>query len=44
MQTTIKLKQKEDSKLKNTKLYKRLLEFEKRILQGKKYSRKDLGF
>ena len=28
----------------NLKLYKRLLEFEKNIQEGKVYSRKDLGF
>ena len=28
--------------LRNYKLYKRLLEFERRILQGKKYTREDL--
>lgn len=30
--------------LRNSNLYKRLLEFEKNISQGRKYSRKDLGF
>ena len=30
--------------LRNSKLYKRLLEFEQRVLQGKKYTRVDLGF
>ncbi len=30
--------------LRNTKLYKRLLNFEQKILQGKKYTRADLGF
>lgn len=30
--------------LKNGKLYQRLLEFEKNIINGKKYTRKDLGF
>ena len=30
--------------LRNSKLYKRLLEFEQRILQGKKYTRADLEF
>lgn len=30
--------------LRNSKLYKRLLEFEQKIIQGKKYTRKDLGF
>ncbi|MBI2671735.1 hypothetical protein HYX16_02265 [Candidatus Woesearchaeota archaeon] len=30
--------------LRNSKLYKRLLEFEKNIAEGKKYIRKDLGF
>ncbi|MEK6861775.1 MAG: hypothetical protein AABY07_07440 [Nanoarchaeota archaeon] len=30
--------------LRNSKLYIRLLEFEQKIMQGKKYSRKDLGF
>lgn len=34
----------EIASLKNTKLYKRLLEFEKNIKGGKKYTRKDLGF
>ena len=30
--------------LKNTRIYKRLLEFEKNISEGKKFTRKDLGF
>ncbi len=30
--------------LRNSKIYKRLLEFEKNILEGKKYTREDLGF
>ncbi len=30
--------------LRNSKMYKRLLEFEKNISKGKKYFRKDLGF
>jgi len=30
--------------LRNSKLYIRLLEFEKNITEGKKYTRKDLGF
>ena len=30
--------------LRNTHLYKRLLEFEKNISQGRKFTRKDLGF
>ena len=30
--------------LRNLKLYKRLLEFEKNIASDKKYGRKDLGF
>jgi PHD/YefM family antitoxin component YafN of YafNO toxin-antitoxin module len=30
--------------LRNSKMYKRLLEFEEKISQGKKYGRKDLGF
>ena len=30
--------------LRNTRIYKRLLEFEKNISEGKKYTRKDLGF
>jgi hypothetical protein len=30
--------------LRNSVLYKRLLEFEKNIFTGKKYSREDLGF
>ena len=30
--------------LKNSKIYKRLLEFEKNISKGKKYIREDLGF
>lgn len=30
--------------LRETKIYKRLLEFEKNILLGKKYTRADLGF
>lgn len=30
--------------LRNSLIYKRLLEFEKNIIRGKKYSREDLGF
>ena len=30
--------------LKNTKIYKRLLEFEKNIAESKKFTRKDLEF
>jgi len=30
--------------LRNSVLYKRLLEFERNIFTGKKYSREDLGF
>lgn len=30
--------------LRNVSLYKRLLEFERNIIQDKKYTRKDLGF
>ncbi len=30
--------------LKNSSIYKRLLEFEKNILEGKKFTRDDLGF
>lgn len=30
--------------LRNSLTYKRLLEFEKNIIQGKKYTREDLGF
>jgi len=30
--------------LRNSNLYRRLLEFEKNISQGKKYTREDLGF
>jgi hypothetical protein len=30
--------------LRNTQLYKRLLEFEKNIQDGKSFTRKDLGF
>jgi|TARA_B100001971_G_C17999770_1_gene436675 hypothetical protein len=30
--------------LKNSKIYKRLLEFEKNIAEGKRFTRKDLGF
>ena len=30
--------------LRNSKIYKRLLEFEENITQGKKHTRKDLGF
>ncbi len=30
--------------LRNTALYKRLLEFEKNVDEGKKFTRKDLGF
>jgi PHD/YefM family antitoxin component YafN of YafNO toxin-antitoxin module len=34
----------EIQQLKNTKIYKRLLEFEKNIAEGRKYTRADLGF
>ena len=38
-------KMKEEIKtLRNSKLYRRLLEFERNISQGKKYSRKELGY
>ena len=30
--------------LRKSKLYRRLLEFEKNIAEGRKYTRKDLGF
>ncbi len=30
--------------LRKSKLYKRLLEFEKNIAEGRKYTREDLGF
>ncbi len=30
--------------LRNSRIYKRLLEFEKNILEGKKYTREDLEF
>ena len=30
--------------LRNSKLYKRLLEFERNISEGKSFTRKDLGF
>jgi len=30
--------------LRNTSIYQRLLEFEQNIIQGKKYTRRDLGF
>ena len=30
--------------LRNSKIYKRLLEFEKNISEGKRFTRKDLGF
>jgi len=30
--------------LRNSEIYKRLLEFEKNISEGKRYTRKDLGF
>ena len=30
--------------LRNSKLYKRLLEFEENISKGRRYTRKDLGF
>ena len=30
--------------LRNSKIYKRLLEFEENISEGKKFTRKDLGF
>ena len=36
--------QEELKTLRNTRLYKRLLEFEQRILKGKKFTRADLGF
>lgn len=36
--------QQEIAMLRNSKLYKRLLEFERRILIGEKYTRADLGF
>ncbi len=35
---------KEIELLKEGKLYKRLLEFEKNITEGKKFTREDLGF
>jgi len=36
--------QEELKTLRNTRLYKRLLEFEQGILQGNKFTRTDLGF
>ena len=30
--------------LRNSSIYKRLLEFEKNIVEGKKFTREDLGF
>ncbi len=30
--------------LRNSKIYKRLLEFEQNIIKGKKFTRNDLGF
>jgi len=36
--------QKELETLRNSSLYKRLLEFEKNIAEGKRFTRKDLGF
>ena len=36
--------QRELKTLRNSNLYKRLLEFENNIKQGKKYTREDLGF
>ncbi len=30
--------------LRSTQVYKRLLEFEKNILEGRKFTRRDLGF
>ena len=36
--------QKELEILRNSNLYKRLLEFEKNIAEGRKFTRKDLGF
>lgn len=30
--------------LRNSKIYKRLLEFERNIAEGKKFTRKDIGF
>ena len=35
---------KELSTLRNSGLYKRLLEFEKNIAEGKQFTRRDLGF
>ena len=36
--------QEEITSLRNSTIYKRLLEFEKNITKGKKFTRKDLGF
>jgi len=36
--------QQELAVLRNSKLYRRLLDFEKNIVEGNKYMRKDLGF
>ena len=36
--------QKELEILRNSNLYKRLLEFEKNIAEGQRFTRKDLGF
>ena len=36
--------QKELEILRNSSLYKRLLEFEKNIAEGRRFTRKDLGF
>jgi PHD/YefM family antitoxin component YafN of YafNO toxin-antitoxin module len=36
--------QREIETLRSTRLYKRLLEFEKNISLGKRFTRKDLGF
>ena len=36
--------QRELNALRNTGLYKRLLEFEKNIVEGQRFTRKDLGF
>ena len=42
--TSLEDLKKEISILRNSKLYRRLLEFEQNILKGEKYTRKDLGF
>lgn len=42
--TELEQMQREIETLRNSSLYKRLLEFEKNIAEGKKFTRADLGF